>query len=172
MGYLIAIGIGIAIMIAVRFSKEREILRVEWDKVAQFLAFMVMLTLFRTYLIDLMMYLNPDQSLPALPGEISGTKWTLGLVFWEDAFFGIPVYFLSKYVKNKWLKWPAIVAISLLFGSGHLYQGPTGMLLSLYPYFISKKYGERNGFGTVMLCHIMYDSFTAFWVVLLPYLLG
>ena len=172
MEYLIMLGLALALMIGVQFTREKETMRITWLKVAEFMAFMVMVTLFRIYFIDFGLSTGLIERMPTLPLEISTNKWTLGLVWWEDMIFGFPIYLLAKYVDKKWLKWPLIVAISLMFGSGHAYQGMWAVALtSLYPYFISKKYGEKHGFGTVMLCHIMYDSFTTFGVLLLPYLL-
>lgn len=95
----------------------------------------------------------------------------IGIGIWEDVFFGIPLYFIAKHVKNKWMKFFLIVVITLAFASGHGYQGWTGMIFaSLYPWYVSKHYGEKYGFGTVMMCHIIYDSFTCFWLIMLPYL--
>ena len=113
---------------------------------------------------------------PTLPMEIETSKWTLALVFWEDVFFGMPLYFIHKYMNDgfaKYVKWTLTIMISLLFGLGHAYQGLFAVALtSLYPYFISKKYGERHGFGTVAICHIIYDNMTVYMIALLPYLLG
>lgn len=172
MEYLMMIALALIMMIGVQFTREKETMRITWVKVAEFLAFMVMVCLFRIYAIDFGLQTGLLKGIPTLPPEIAMNKWTLGMVWWEDMIFGFPIYLIVKYINKKWLKWPLIVAISLLFGSGHAYQGMFGVALtSLYPYFISAKYGEKHGFGTVMLCHIMYDSLTTFGVLLLPYLL-
>lgn len=67
------------------------------------------------------------------------------------------IYYAEKFLP-KWIFVPIVVLSSLIFGAGHLYQGYfVAALLSLYPYFVSYKYGKKYGYGTVMLCHITYD---------------
>lgn len=171
MEYFVLVAIAIAVLIGLQFTKEAEITRIDWTKISQFMAFMVMVTLFRTFAVDFMMQVGWMKYLPTVPYEIASAKWTLGLVFWEDVFFGMSLYFIAKHVKNKWTRRTLILLIVAAFASGHGYQGWTGILFSaLYPWYVSKYYGEKYGFGTVMMCHIIYDSFTCFWLIMLPYL--
>jgi hypothetical protein len=96
---------------------------------------------------------------------------TLG-VFWEDAVHALPLVLLGKMFANKtWYKiakWPLLAAVMCSFGAGHLYQGVlAACMLSFYIPF-SMKMGEKHGFGTVMLCHMMYDLITLLsigWIV-------
>src|SRR5690606_19924907 len=88
--------------------------------------------------------------------------WRLALVFWEDAFFAIPIY----YMKDKW-KWsrylwmPITAALSIAFGVGHMYQFEMAFFAALLiPYLFFYKYGVKYGFGTTMICHILFDMFT------------
>ena len=100
--------------------------------------------------------------------------WYIIMVWWEDLLFCVPVFYLSENSKlNKYLKFSLIFAISLLFGLGHGYQGVSGILVtSLYPYFISTHYAKRYGFGTVMVCHVLYDMITVAMIRLAPYILS
>mgnify|MGYP000892806728 CR=1 FL=1 len=171
MEYFAMIVMAIAVLIGLQFTKEKDITRIEWSAVSQFIGFMIVVTVLRTWVVDFLMQAKIIEFLPTIPYEIASHKWTFGLVFWEDVFFGIPLYFIGKHVKNKWTKFSLAVIITILFAMGHGYQGWSGILFaSLYPWFISKSYGEKYGFGTVMICHIMYDSFTCLWLIVLPYL--
>jgi hypothetical protein len=177
MEYLILVGLAVLTITALRFTKEKEAVRVSWNKVAEFIAFMVILSILRVAFYDFMLEMGMISKFPTIPAQIAMSRWTLALVFWEDAMFGLSLYFIHKYMKAGKimtpLKWILTIAISALFASGHSYQGLFGVAVtSLYPYFISKKYGELHGFGTVMCCHIIYDNFTVYTLVMLPYLLG
>lgn len=176
MAYFVIIGIALLAMLVLNFTKHREIMRISWDKVAQFCGFMALLTFARIASYDFLLQSGLSKSLPGMYPEIMSSKWTLMLVFWEDMFFGVPLYFIHKYWNGKitrYLKWPVTIAMSLLFGLGHSYQGWQGVALtSLLPFFISKGYGEKYGFGTVMVCHILYDNITVYSILMLPYLLG
>ena len=106
------------------------------------------------------------QRLHSAAKNISIIPWELTLsVFWEDSCHGLPVLLLQLFLgtDKKW-KWAihalctAIVMVS--FGLGHVYQGIfAACLISFYiPYSI--KIGKQYGFGTVMLCHTLYDLTT------------
>lgn len=139
------------------FIFDRKTLRIELDKVAKFLALMAIITAIR---LSLMSYSNSfgNEVLTKIP------FWSFGLVFWEDLFYVIPIYY-TRYLKDhKYLKYCwylLIIGLSAHFGIGHLYQGLFAVLITaLYPYFISYKYGKDVGFGTVMVCHVLYDMIT------------
>jgi hypothetical protein len=172
---MMMLGMAVVGMIALQFTKEKHTMDVKWDKIAQFIAFLFVLSIFRISAFSFLVDMGLMKQLPTVPPEIAGSRWTLCLVFWEDMFFGLPLYFIHKYMHgpvSKHLKWPLTILISMLFASGHAYQGLYGVLVtSIYPFFISKRYGEKHGFGTVMLCHILYDNFTFYSIWLLPYLL-
>ena len=175
MEMLTILGITIVGMIALKFSKEKEIMRISWDKVAQFTAFLVLLSIARIALFSYLQDSGSMEQFPQMPEEISSARWRLLLVFWEDFFFGVPLYFIHKYGNGRFtkhLKWPATIFISMLFGLGHAYQGMFTMAVtSVLPYFVCRHYGAKYGFGTTMICHIFYDNFTFYTIWLLPYLL-
>lgn len=161
--------IGLAIMIAVWFF-DRDLLRIQWNSVASFCGFMTFVTLLRICWFDFQ--IRTGSSYPAMPAEIyqSGI-WSLGLVFWEDAFYAIPIYYAHKHLKS-WPAWGLTIALSLMFASGHTYQGYfVASLTAFYPYFISNRFGAVVGFGTVMACHIIYDMLTFLVVHLSPILI-
>ena len=86
-------------------------------------------------------------------------------MFWEDCVFVLPIFLAFKYLHKKWAITIAII-LSGIFGFGHLYQGETAVLItSIYPY-IAYRYGLKYGFGTIMLCHILYDYFTFYTLML------
>lgn len=90
-------------------------------------------------------------------------------VFWEDAFYVLPVLIMRYYQKlaqaagqekrRKTFKLIADVAtpiLALLFMHGHAYQGWVGMLTIIY-WFFSYSVGKKRGLGTSMICHILFD---------------
>lgn len=168
--------ISIIAMIVLRFTKHKEIIRISWDKVAQFCGFLMLLSFVRIASYDFMFQTGVIENFPSVYPEVMAIKWAMVLVFWEDVFFGIPLYFIHKYMdgpKIKYLKWILTIVISALFGSLHAYQGIIGIIAtSLVPYFLFYRYGKRHGFGTTMVCHILYDNVTVYTIILLPYLLG
>jgi hypothetical protein len=93
--------------------------------------------------------------IPTLPPVGFGS---LLLVWWEDVLFSLLSIFYAEKFLPKWVFVPVAVSVSIVFGLGHLYQGPLAVLvLSFYPYFMSYKYGKKYGYGTVMICHVLYD---------------
>ena len=82
-------------------------------------------------------------------------------VFLEDVFFVMIPAFICSRINSKIFKVLIWVLFSAAFGSGHLYQGFVAVLItSIYPYFISYRYAKRTSFGTVMVCHFIWDCFT------------
>lgn len=176
MEYIMIIAISIIGMIWLQFTQHKDIMRISWDRVAQFSGFMLLLTFFRIAGYDFMFQTGIIDRIPQMPPEVMFSKWTLMLVFWEDFFFGVSLYFIHKYMNGpitKYIKWALTVIISVLFGLGHAYQGMQVVVItSLLPYFIVLKYGQKYGFGTTMVCHILYDNITLYSMIMLPYLLG
>jgi hypothetical protein len=149
--------IGFVILILV-FVFDRNTLRIEFDKVAKFLGFMACVVVFQLAIGSFNGKVN-------IPDHAWMPTWRLGLVFWEDMTYAVSLYYLAKFLKleegNKLKKalWViAAIAVSIDFGLGHIYQGLTAVFITaLYPVFISLKYGRVVGWGTVCLCHIIYD---------------
>ena len=162
--------IAIAILILCRIF-DKQIIRIQWNSVSSFLAFMSILTVARLCLFDFSV--RNGGVMPSMPPEIMQSgMWSFGLVFWEDLFYAVPLYYAHRWL-TPWAAWIFTIIMSVHFGMGHLYQGEFVMYLTMiYPYFISKRFGEKYGFGTVMLCHILYDVFTYYTVYLSPILVG
>lgn len=172
MEFLILFGLVITAMIGIQFTKEKEIMRVELAQVAQFLAFMAIATFMRIAYYDFALQTGLMKGLPQIPDMIANSRWTLALVFWEDMAFGVPIYFAFKYLKRRWMAIAITIILSALFAAGHSYQGPIGVAITAFlPYFVCYRYGKKFGFGTTMVCHILYDFITFYTVWLLPLLL-
>lgn len=141
---------------------DKNTVRVQWDSLAKFIAFLCVVFVLRISMI------SASGDLPLNPAELANRpSWPFALVFWEDAFYVLPLMFMDKF---KWLKkwfiwWPVAIALSVHFGLGHAYQGNTAIFITaIYPIFISYRYAKKVGMGTVMLGHILYD-FSTFWMV-------
>lgn len=131
--------------------KDRDQLKIMWDKIAYFIGFMVVLSLVRLCVMD--------QAIPQGFNRLSlSTFLWVGL---EDVFFVmIPIY-IARFCKTKFLKFAVWAFSTVLFASGHIYQGLTAVAITaLYPYFISRKYILKTSLATVMICHFVYDCFT------------
>lgn len=162
----IAVILGIIFLI-IASVKDKYTVRIEWDSVAKFLSFMAVITCFRLGIHDLITEMGVGEGIipqgEKIMANVSAYKFLI--VFWEDAFFGLPIYYFTKKFKKKvWI--PLVVILSGLFGLGHLYQGIQFAILSaIYPYFISYRYGRKHGFGTVMICHTLYDFITYITII-------
>ena len=161
--------ISMLVMLGMKFTKEKDLFRIQFDKLAQFCGFLALLFVFRIYQYIFMIDMGLIKQMPMLPPEISARLWTMGLVFWEDMFFAVPLYFIWKYMNKKWLKISLTVMLSILFGLGHAYQGWSGVAITAFlPYFVSYHFGKKYGFGTSMCGHVLYDFSTMMAVKMLP----
>jgi len=149
------------LIFAIVLWKDREILRFDYKAVQTFLWFMVGLTFLRFFLFSIAaefgLYITDiNQGLEHIK------FWRLGLVFWEDAFFAIPIYYMVDKWKWKEYIWLPITAIlSIRFGIGHMYQFEAAYFAALLiPYLAFYRYGKKYGFGTSMVCHILFDMIT------------
>jgi hypothetical protein len=158
-----------AILILIYFIIfNKNLLRIEWNCVSSFIAFMVLVSCGR---IAYNQYFY-DPSIVQNFQTYGNDSWHLFLVFWEDLFFGGSVFLICKFINCKWIKIPLIILVSLWFASGHVYQGYfAAALIGVYPFFISYKYGMKYGFGTIMACHILYDFFSVYMTKFMPYFL-
>lgn len=150
---------------------DKKVVRVEWQAVAGFLAFMSLVTFLRLSLYDYLHLMDPS-FIPGIHRDLlMMPKFLFGLVWWEDGFYVLPIYLAFKYLPKKYAITIAIL-FSVQFGLGHIYQGlPAVFITGLYPYFVSYRYGIKYGFGTVMIGHVLYDFITYYTVILAPYLL-
>jgi len=155
------------------FSNTRDVIRIEWTRIGAFLGFLAVVTCCRIALLDYIAYNDPNFS-PLSNSVILGVPVHQFItVFWEDVMFGLPIYFIMEKVRwNGLVKFALILLISLTFGYGHAYQGAFAIAItSLYPFLVSYRYGKKYGFGTVMLCHIIYDFSIFYFIKFLPFLL-
>ena len=169
---LLGLPIGITILLY-HMWKHKDLVRVQWNSVASFVGFMTLVFFLRLAWMDFIYHDNMpalQQFLKTIPlKEIE--PYRFALVFWEDSFFVLPIYWAMKKL-SKWKGIAVAVLLSGLFGYGHMYEGYIAVaLLSLYPYHISYKNGLKYGFGTIMVCHILYDFMTFYFIKILPYLL-
>jgi hypothetical protein len=155
--------IGIVVLIATAKSKYKDLIRIEKPAIINFVKFLGMLTLYRIFLFKMFPNISfvkkAAQSINMIPPILTLT------VFWEDACNGLILVLLRKLIgTDRWWKWLIHIPVLLLwmadFFAGHLYQGIIpALMLSLYvPYSI--KLGKKYGFGTVMICHTLFDLTT------------
>jgi len=156
--FLMPIGLLILLLVAIR---DRHILKIDLKAVQTFITLMILLTFFRFTMASVLAEMGVNVA-QINKGLAHIPFWRLALVFWEDAFFAIPIY----YMKDKW-KWsrylwmPVVAILSVTFAIGHIYQGQWAFFATLLvPYVIWYRYGKRFGFGTVMICHILFDQMT------------
>lgn len=154
---------GIFTLISVYFSSHRDLIRVEWKPLLKWIGFLVVITIYRIVVFKL---LAGNPKLHQMTSAANFIPWQSTLmVFWEDACHTLPLVIISRALgQDKWWKklllWAMMAAVALSFGLGHVYQGYiAAFLLSFYIPFTFKR-GQKIGFGTVMLCHILYDLST------------
>lgn len=161
---------GLVMIMAVLFSEHRDLLRVSLSGLGRFLKSMAIITAFRFLILK---FLTSAFALDNIKEMVRMIPWqATSFVYWEDAVHVLPLVIFARMFSGKswykWAQWPLLVAVMVSFGSGHLYQGVLAACgISFYIPF-SKKMGEKYGFGTVMLCHIMYDMTTLLtlaWIV-------
>jgi hypothetical protein len=158
--------LGVLVILSVLKSGKKFLLRVKVKPVLKWCAFLIGLTVVRVALLKLAGYAGihgPPQGLMMIPWAASLT------VFWEDVCHGLPLVILQKLIGRKrwWAKALNSIALSIVmlsFGLGHLYQGPLVALLLCFYIPYSMKLGKQYGFGTVMVCHTLYDLVTFLFV--------
>jgi hypothetical protein len=96
-------------------------------------------------------------------------------VWWEDSFYVLPFLLLSRPVMNirsTCLRFAAMSCSGVLFllsiahfTMGHLYQGPVGLTVAVYP-VVSYVWGGRKGLGSILMLHILFDftMYMPFWL--------
>jgi hypothetical protein len=155
--------LGILVIGSVIASGNKSLLRIKRKPLIKWIGFLAFITAIRFVLYRIAMLSETSHHMHQ---AVAMFPWYVGLtVFWEDAAHGLPLLILRKLLSksNKYIKllyYPVLLAVMVEFGIGHLYQGILpAMLLSFYiPY--SVKVGEKNGFGTVMIGHMLYDIVT------------
>lgn len=150
------------VIFAVVLWKDPKTLRINLDVIKTFLTLMVLLTFFRLFIFSLSKTFLGISIADVNGGFADIEFWRLGLVFWEDAFFAIPIYYMADKWKWKEYIWlPIAAALSVYFAQGHMYQFELAYLFALIiPYTIFYRFGKMYGFGTTMICHILFDMIT------------
>ncbi len=78
-------------------------------------------------------------------------------VYWEDAFFVLPIVLLSKYIQPKYIIYTFMLFCAYNFGMGHIYQGTLAAFLMGAYVILSYLTRRRIGIGTFIICHIIHD---------------
>lgn len=149
--------LGICMIISTLNSEYKDMLRIQPKSLAMFIKRMVLITIYR---LIVMHFFPPSPVDPVLSIPVGLTA----TVFWEDAVFTMPLAIASMILGDGWISKIIMglltVMVMISFGSGHLYQGAfSAAFISLYiPVVV--KLGKKHGFGTVMLCHMLYDFVT------------
>ena len=155
--YIILALISSFILLIARF-KAPELVRFEIRPFLKFLGIMVVLSLFRYWIIE-------RQELPLHVFEIMLINPLNFLaVFWEDVFVVLPVMYLVCKNYSKFLYIPAAAISTYLFAIGHLYQGIGGFLFAVFFMLLSFHYSKKYGILTTAACHVVYDLMT--WGIL------
>lgn len=158
--------LGVLVIMAVIAAGQKHLVRVEARPVFNWCVFLIVMTAIRLFLLNCFGF----QGITGPPIGLKMIPWTAALtVFWEDACHGLPLLILSNMIgdKKRWAKAVnalALVLVSISFGIGHLYQGPFVALLLCFYVSSSINYGKKYGFGTVMLCHTLFDLVTFLYV--------
>lgn len=153
--------LGISIILMVLWSGNKHFLRVNFGALKKWAHLLVIATFWKMIVYKVFEFGSVLGSL----GNASFIPMSMAFtVFWEDAVFGLPLMLLRlKIGKRKWplpFYWLYMALAMVIFGSGHMYQGPIrACLLSLYVP-LTVRIGQKHGFGTVMIGHIMYDLAT------------
>jgi hypothetical protein len=154
---------GLFMLYAVYQSSHKDLLRVQPKSIARFLLFLGALTIYR---IVIFKFFSDNGTLQDMTSGAAMIPWEATLtVFWEDACHSLPLVIFARWLGEdklwkKGLVGAAILMVMASFGLGHTYQGYwAALLLSFYIPFTYKK-GQEVGFGTVMICHTLYDLAT------------
>jgi hypothetical protein len=144
----------IVFVLVVLFDRDR--LSVKLDGVAKFLALLTLVSLVKICLWN-------GKIVETNPHNINMSNFLL--VFLEDVFYVMIPFYLTNKIGDKKSNFLIWVGFSLVFGVGHRYQGLWAVAVTAtYPYFISNHFAKKTSFGTVMVCHFIWDCF----VMLLP----
>lgn len=158
-------GIGLVLLFRI-FDKKT--IRVDWQALGGFLAFMAVVTFLRISMYDLIRISDPE-FFPTVHDDLMNMpKFLFALVWWEDGFFVLPIALAHKFLTKRWAVIFSII-FSVHFGVGHIYQGLGAVFVTaLYPYFVAHRFGKKYGYGTVMVGHVLYDYITYYTVILAP----
>lgn len=143
-------------------SQYRSVLKIDPIAILKFCRALVLIAALRFIIFH---YFTPDAIIQQTRGMTDLIPWQALLgVFWEDACHSMPLVLAGlMFGANKWFKrlsLPLLAIVMLSFGSGHIYQGAMSASLIAFYIPLAMKMGKKYGFGTVMICHILYDLST------------
>lgn len=151
--------LGIIMVIATLCSEHKDLMEVKPKSLLKFLRTMLTVTAFRC----VMMYFFPPTLASAAP-ILKIPLWLTATVGWEDAAHTLPLAlaarFLGDKVPAKVMIWALTAMMMVSFGLGHVYQGVFSACMISFYIPVVTNLGKKHGFGTVMLCHMMYDFIT------------
>lgn len=156
--------LGIVILLLAYFSRYRHLIRIESKPVLKWVKLMLFATIIRILIFS---YIRIAGN--GLPYNLEGAMFlpwqTVFTVFWEDAVHTLPIAIAMEYLGTK--KWYSKLLFFLIifysmvnFGLGHLYQGEYASLFISFYIPVTLFLGRKYGFGTIMLCHVIYDLLT------------
>lgn len=151
--------LGICMFFATFFSEYKDLLEFKPKSVGTFLKTMAKVTVARC----VFMHFFPPTLATAAP-VLKIPLWLTATVGWEDMVHTMPLALAARILGNKL---PAKVMVGILtammmisFGLGHVYQGMFAACMISFYIPIVTNLGKKHGFGTVMVCHCLYDFIT------------
>lgn len=153
---------GLIMLYLVKNSEYANLLRIDKKGLFKFGRFLTILTVIRVVYLK---FIAPPSSLEGIKNISDLIPWqTLFGVFWEDACHALPLVLLGlAFSDQKWfkiLRWPLLAIVALSFGSAHEYEGFMAMVVLTCYIPVTMSLGKKYGFGTVMICHVLYDLIT------------
>jgi hypothetical protein len=151
--------IGIILIILTFFTSYRTILRVDLKAILKWIIFLVVVFLIRLVLYKLSIGLSIFAIFRSLPLSITP------FVFWEDAVFGLPLLLFRNHIKdtNKichYIFYILLGLFSFIFAAAHIYQSLWTFGVMLFYIYVTNDYARRYGYGTIMICHVLFDFIT------------
>lgn len=143
-------------------SGNKDLLKFDGKAFRKWAAFIFFLTIYRILIFH---FCKDYDLIKSQTSAIADVPWQASLmVFWEDMSFVVPLVLMSRMMEghrfSKFINYAALAFMMASFMSGHIYQGlPAAAAISLYiPVSLSR--GQKIGFTTVILCHMLYDFST------------
>lgn len=155
---------GLWMMYLIWNSDHKDLLRITKEGLIKFAKFFAVVTAARVFYLSV---IAPDALLEQIRSSSDMVPWqTMFGVYWEDMCHAVPLVILGRMMADKkWFKhiYTAIIlAMSITFGSLHSYEGLQAMIVLAFYIPFTMRLGQKYGFGTVMLCHTVYDLVTFF----------
>jgi hypothetical protein len=158
--------LGALVIIATVCAGQKNLLRIEIKPILKWCSFLILITGIRIFLLKSAGYVG----LTGTPTGLMAIPWVASFtVFWEDICHSLPLVILNDLIgtTRKWARVVnqiALFTVSVSFGLSHLYQGivVSAILCFYVPYSI--KYGKKYGFGTVIVCHTLFDLVTFLFI--------